>query len=94
MKSLEELNKITVSPEIQAKVLAAKRQSTSEDLIREVTKKFPIPTKDDENIPVGMFRHFTVTQAVMLPTGIYLAIDWDKKEYYCLDLKLGKEYRA
>ena len=94
MKTIEELNKITVSPEIQAKLLSARRQSTSEDLIREVTKKYPLPDKDTETIPTSKFRDFTLTQAVMLRTGIYLTIDWDKMEYYCFDIKLGKEYRA
>ncbi len=91
-KTLEKINNSKVAPEIEKKILEAKRRSSSIDLIREFTKKYPIPSLSDM-IPVAYMRQLFATQAIMLSAGIYVSIDWNKKEYFCIDLQLGKEIR-
>lgn len=95
-KTLEKIKNLKPAPEIQQKIFAAKRQTTSEDLLKELNTKFPInnlPTAEGiEFIPMPIFKNYLQTQETMLRTGIYIAIDWDKMEYFAMDLKLGKEY--
>ncbi len=91
-KTLEKINSSKVDPSIERKILEAKRRSTSLDLIREFTKKYPIPALTD-TVPVAYMRQLFATQAIMMSAGIYVSIDWNKNEYFCIDLQLGKEIR-
>lgn len=91
-KTLEKINNSKIDPSIERKILEVKRTSASIDLIREFTKKYPIPSLTDA-VPASYMRQVFATQAIMLSAGIYVSIDWNKKEYFCIDLQLGKEIR-
>lgn len=91
-KTLKKINDKKIDPVIERKILEAKRRSTSVDLIREFTKKYPIPSLTD-TVPASYMRQIFATQAIMMSAGIYVSIDWDKNEYFCIDLQLGKEIR-
>jgi hypothetical protein len=90
-KTLEKIKNSKIDPYIQKKILEAKRYTTSQDFINDVTTKYPIP--DSESISLEFMKQFTITQALMMVSGIFLTIDWNKKEYYVMDLQLGKEIR-
>ena len=100
-KTLNKINNKKLDPVFEAKLIAIRRQTASEDLIKEMNKKFPLtdlPHVESEQgimefIPMNIFKNYLQTQETMLRTGIYIAIDWDKMEYFAMDLRLGKEYR-
>lgn len=92
-KTLDKINKMKVNPEIEKKIIEAKRYSTSIELLQEMTKKYPVPADMNQSIPSLFLRQFLTTQAVMMASGIFLSIDWQTNEYFVMDLQLGKEIR-
>ena len=100
-KTLNKINNKKLDPVFEAKLLAIRRQTAIEDLIKELNKKFPLtdlPHVESEQgimefIPMNIFKNYLQTQETMLRTGIYIAIDWEKMQYFAMDLRLGKEYR-
>lgn len=92
-KTLDKINNRKVNPEIEKKIIEAKRYSTSQELLQEMEKKYPIPADINANIPAMFFRQFLTTQALMMASGIFLSIDWQTNEYFAMDLQLGKEIR-
>lgn len=87
-------------PSIEAKILAARRKSTSLDLIKELNEKFSLknlPAIEDEGktlefLPINIAQNFVKTQKTLLATLLMLSIDFEKKEYFIMDLKTGERY--
>lgn len=92
-KTLNKINNRKINPEIERKIVEAKRYSTSQELLQEMERKYPIPADINANISAAFFRQFSTTQSLMMMSGIFLSIDWQNNEYYVMDLQLGKEIR-
>jgi len=89
----KDTNNTTVNDMIEK----ARRKSTSEEMLQHLTEKFPIDKcailDGHPMIPVEFVKNFTFTQMTMLMSAlIFYTIDWEKKEYYAIDLKYGEEY--
>ena len=87
-------------PSMEAMILSAKRKSTSLSLIKELNEKFSLKNlpaieedgKKIEFLPIDIAQNFIKTQKTLLATLLVLSIDFDKKEYFIMDLRNGERY--
>ena len=91
-KTLEKISKNKPSVEAQNKLYAANRQTTALNILNELNMKYPIKSEYD-SYSVAFMKSFLSTQAILISKAMYLGIDFDKCEYFLLDLQLGEEYR-
>lgn len=87
MSDKEETKK-SESTDLNTEMLKAKRRSSCVDLLLQLKKKFPIPNLD--KIDGKFMEQFLRTQATMIRTGIYVTIDFEKTNYFCVDLQIGE----
>lgn len=70
------------------KMLKSARRSSCIDLLVQLKKKFPVP--ELKKVDGSFMEQFLRTQATMIRTGIFVSIDFEKKNYFCVDLQIGE----
>lgn len=90
--TLDKISKNKPSAAIQDKLYAANRKGTALNILNELDTKYPIKSEYD-SYSTAFMKSFLSTQAVLISKAMYLGIDFDKCEYFLLDLQLGEEYR-
>lgn len=85
---------------LDARIVAARRKNTSLEIIKEMNKKFSLknlPAIEDkgkviEFLPIDIANNFIKTQKTLLVNLLILSIDFDKREYFIMDLRTGDRY--
>lgn len=90
--TLDKISKNKPSAAIQDKLYAANRKGTALNILNELDTKYAIKSEYD-SYSVTFMKSFLSTQAILISKAMYLGIDFDKNEYFLLDLQLGEEYR-